>query len=260
MAYHGPPFTNHVGENMRAAIFLIGAIGLGSPAAAQQAVTFTTESYPPFSYRDTDGAYRGATVEQVETAMRAAGISFTLEIMPWARAIALAEMQPMHCVFAAARTTEREPRFKWITPLSVDRTFLVRNTLSNVSAHSIEEARQYMIGTHRSDFTEEILRWLDFPVVDLSTDFAVTLNKLMEQRIDMMPISESVYETLKSEGRPLEKVIQLTRQEFGIACNRTMPDQVVKAMQNGLDSVINDGQQDTIRAKYGLHPLGLRAK
>ncbi len=243
---------------MRMAVLLIGALGLASPAAAQ-AIAFTTEAYAPFSYRDQDGAYRGAGIEQVEAAMREAGIPFTMEIMPWARAIALAETQSTHCVFAAARTAEREPRFKWITPLSVERTFLVRNTRSGVQAETLEEARRYTVGTHRADYSEEVLRWMDFPVVDLSTDFAITFNKLMEQRIDLMPMSESVYETLKTEGKPIAKLIMLSQQELGIACNRGVSDEVIKAMQKGLDTVINDGRQDAIRVSYGLTPLGLSA-
>lgn len=241
-------------------LLMIGAALWSSPLAAQQALTLTTESYPPFSYRDADGSYRGAGMEQVQAAMHEAGIPFTIEIMPWARAIALAETQPMHCVFAAARTTEREGRFKWITPLSAERTLLVRNSHSAVKAGTIKEARSYVIGTHRADYTEEILRWLDFSKVDLSADFAVTLNKLMEQRIDMMPMSEGVYETLKAEGRPLQDVIPLSRQELGIACNRGIPDPMIKAVQTGLYRVINDGRQDAIRMKYGLPPLNLRGR
>jgi len=244
---------------MKKKTLLIGALGLawmlGSPAVAQHAVTFTTEAYPPLTYREPDGTYRGAGIEQVGAMMRNASIPFTMEIMPWARAIALAETQPMHCVFAAARTSEREEKFKWVAPLNVDRNFLVRNARSAVRAATEEEAKRYTIGTHRADYTESLLRERGFPTVDLSADFAFTLNKLLEERIDMMPMSESAFEKLREDGKPLEKVILFSEQQLGIACNRDMPDQMIERMQEGLDTLIRDKRQDAILEQYGVRPL-----
>jgi polar amino acid transport system substrate-binding protein len=245
---------------MKTAFVLIGILGLASPASAQHAITFATEVYPPFTYRDDDGSYRGAGIEQVEAAMRKAGVPFTMEIMPWARAIALAELQPMHCAFAAARTPEREPRFKWIAPLARDRNFLVRHAQSTVAARTIEEAKRYTIGTHRADYTEHLLREEGFPSIDLSADFQITLNKLLGQRIDMMPMSEGVYETLKADGEPLEAVIPFSEQQLAIACNAAIPDEMIDRMQQGLDALISSKGQDSILERHNLRPLRLWEK
>lgn len=244
---------------MKKKTLLIGTLGLASmlasPTKAQHAVTFTTEAYPPLTYRDPDGSYRGAGVDQVGAMMRNASIPFTMEIMPWARAIALAETQPMHCVFAAARTPEREPKFKWVSPLNVDRNFLVRNALSAVHATTMQEAKRYTIGTHRADYTESLLRERGFPAIDLSADFELTLNKLLEQRIDMMPMAENAFDELRAEGKPLEKVILFSEPQLGIACNRDMPDEMIERMQQGLDTLIRDRRQDEILEQYGVKPL-----
>ncbi|TNM63001.1 substrate-binding periplasmic protein [Aliirhizobium smilacinae] len=245
---------------MKMTIALICMLGLGSPALAQSAVTLTTESYPPFIYRNPDGTYHGSSVEQVEALMRNAGIPFTMEIMPWARAITLAETQPMHCVFSTARIPEREKRFKWVTPLSISRHVLVRLAGSGVTAKTLEEAKRYTIGTHRADFTETLLRERDFPSIDLSSDFEITLNKLLEQRVDMMPMSDNIYERLKSEGKPIEIVLPFSESHFGIACNKQMPDDLISRMQNGLDALISEKGQDEILQRYGLKPLRLWEK
>src|SRR3546814_9745306 len=85
---------------------LLASLCLVSNASAQDEITFTSESYPPFSYVDEDGVNRGAGVEQIAAIMD--GIAaYRMKIIPWARAIALAETTPMHCAFAAARTPER---------------------------------------------------------------------------------------------------------------------------------------------------------
>jgi polar amino acid transport system substrate-binding protein len=239
---------------MKRALLLIGALGWAGPLAAQHAVTLTTESYPPFTYRSTDGSYRGAATEQVEMVMREAGIPFTIEIMPWARAITLAETQPMHCTFSAARTAEREPRFKWVTPLNTDRNFLVRHSDSQIRLDTLEEAKAYTIGTHRADYTESLLRERGFQAIDLSADFDVTLRKLLERRIHLMPMSESVFLKLKSENVAIERVLLFSEQQLGLACNLRTPDDMIRRMQDRLDRLIRDGRQDAILKRYGVGP------
>lgn len=245
---------------MKTMIALICMLGAVTPALAQKTVTLTTESYPPFTYRDTDGTYRGSSLEQVEALMRKARLEFTIEIMPWARAIALAETQPMHCVFSAARIPERETRFKWVAPLSINRYVLVRLAGSMVNALTLEEAKRYTIGTHRADFTETLLREKDFPTIDLSSDFEITLNKLLEQRVDMVPMSQNIYERLKSEGKPIEIALPFSENHLGLACNRQMPDEMISSMQDGLEQLIRERGQDEILQRYGLAPLRLWEK
>ncbi len=245
---------------MKTIVALIGLLGAFTLAHAQDSVTLTSESYPPFTYRDADGTYRGSSVEQVEALMRRAGIPFTMEIMPWARAITLAETKAMHCVFSAARIAERENRFKWVTPLSINRYVLVRTANSKVTARTIEEAKRYTIGTHRADFTETLLREQGFPSIDLSSNFEITVNKLLEQRVDMMPVSETVFERLRSEGKPLEIALPFGENHLGLACNKQMPDDMIASMQNGLDALIREKGQDEILQRYGLKPLGLWEK
>ncbi|MFB9952248.1 substrate-binding periplasmic protein [Rhizobium puerariae] len=237
---------------MKTASLLLASLSFASGAIAQQPIAFSTESYPPFSYREPDGRYRGAGVDQIEIIMRDMAMPFTMEIMPWARAIAVAETQPMHCVFAAARTPDREPRFKWILPLFVDRSILVRHAGTSIDATTIEEARQYTVGTHREDYTEALLRTSGFPKIDLSADFDTTLRKLLGDRIDMMPMSQSVYEKLRKEGTPIERVMLFSKQQLGIACNLDVPDELIAKMQANLDRLIRDGVQEAIFRRYGI--------
>ena len=245
---------------MKTTIALIGMLGLASPVLAQQAITLTTELYPPFSYRGEDGKYHGSSMEQVEALMRHADIPFTIEIMPWARAITLAETKPMHCVFSAARIAEREARFKWVTPISVDHYILVRRADAAVKAGTMEEAKRLTIGTHRADFTETLLRERGFPSIDLSADVESTLKKLLERRVDLMPMSETVYERLKSEGKPVEMALPFSENHLGLACNKQMSDELIGRMQGGLDRLIREKGQDEILTRYGLKPLRLWEK
>ncbi|MGV2101848.1 substrate-binding periplasmic protein [Rhizobium sp. 21-4511-3d] len=219
-------------------------------AAAAETVSFFTEEYAPFNYRD-GKLIKGATVEQVEKVMADIGVDYTLELVPWARAYGMAQTTPMTCVFATAHNSTRDPLFKWIEPLLVDRNILITKTGSGVKADTLDEAKQYTVGTQREDYTETTLKEKGFTKLDVASDFNATLRKLLGGRIDMMPISELYFDKLKQE-QPLEMVTVLSTQPMGIACQKDFPDDLRRRMQVALDKLIADGTQRQIFQKYGL--------
>lgn len=231
-------------------LFTLFSICACSQAMAE-GVMLATEEYPPFSYRD-GKTIKGASVEQVETVMNDAGIDYTIEMMPWARAYKLAQTTPMSCVFTTAHSAKRDPMFRWVEPLLVDRNILITRSGSGVTAKNLEEARQYTVGTQREDYTEVTLKENGFTKLDVATDFNATLRKLLSGRIDMMPISEIYFGKLKAE-QPLEKLTVLSSQPMGIACEKNFPSELLAKMQAALDKLIANGTQQTILTKYGLN-------
>ncbi|MBX4955478.1 substrate-binding periplasmic protein [Rhizobium lentis] len=224
---------------------------LALPCVAQaQTVAFTTEDYAPFNYRE-GKEIKGATVEQVEKVMAAIGVDYTIEVLPWARAFGLARTAPMTCVFATAHNGQRDPLFKWVEPLLVDRNILITRKGSGVTAGTLEEAKKYTIGTQREDYTETILKEKGFTKLDVASDFNATLRKLLSGRIDMMPISELYFEKLKGD-QPLEMVTVLSSQPMGIACEKSFPEDLRAKMQAALDVLIANGEQKKIFLKYGM--------
>ncbi|MDP9810325.1 polar amino acid transport system substrate-binding protein [Rhizobium tibeticum] len=230
-------------------LFTLLSICASSQAMAA-GVMLATEEYPPFSYRD-GKTIKGASVEQVEKVMKDAGIDYKIEMMPWARAYNLAQTTPMSCVFTTAHSVKRDPMFRWVEPLLVDRNILITRSGSGVTAKNLEEARPYTVGTQRDDYTEVTLKENGFTKLDVATDFNATLRKLLNGRIDMMPISEIYFGKLKAQ-QPLEKLTVLSSQPMGIACEKSFPSDLLTKMQAALDKLIADGTQQTIFAKYGL--------
>lgn len=216
-------------------------------------VTFITEDYAPFNYRD-GREIKGAMVDQVRRIMDDIGVGYRIELMPWARAYSQARTTPMTCVFATAHNATRDPMFKWVEPLLVDRNILIARKGSGVSARNLEEAKKYTVGTQRKDYTETTLREKGFTKLDVASDFDATLRKLLGGRIDMMPISEVYFDRLKDE-QPLEVVTTLSSQPMGIACEKGFPNDLLARMQAALDRLIASGEQKAIFQKYGLHLL-----
>ena len=211
------------------------------PAQAQT-IKLDTEEYPPFNYRE-ENAYKGSSVEQVKLLMQDAGLDYTIEMMPWARALSLATTQQDHCVFSTVHNAERDPKFKWVEPLLTNRTVLVRKAGSGVNPSTIDEAKAYSVGTQRDDYTQTILEAHQFPKVDLAVDQTLSLKKLLSGRIDLMPVSEDYFMVLKRQGTAVEVALVLTEDVFSIACNPGVSDEVVARMQSSLDKLIADGTQ-----------------
>ena len=210
-----------------------------------------TEEYPPYNFSE-NGVIKGASVEQTELMMKALDTEYSLEILPWARALAMAESQPWTCLFTTGHDDERDKRFKWIEPLLVDHMVMVRKAGSGVNPANIEEAKRFTVGTQREDFSANYLNKNAFPKIDLAADMETTLKKLLSGRIDLMMTSEKTFESMRNQGKALESALVLEGKLYGFACNLGLPDEMIAKMQAQLDKLMADGTQDRIFAKYGL--------
>ncbi len=229
-----------------------------TPASLAQTVHFVTEEYAPFNYSK-GGDIVGTSVEQIEAIAEATDIAYTMEIMPWARAMALAEHQPMHCVFTTTHIRERHERFQWVQPLLRDRMVLLKHKGSPIEVHTLEDAAKLRIGAQRDDYSVDLLKSRGFTDIDLASDIDITLGKLLSDRIDLMPTSTTSFESLMNEGQPVEAVMLLDGQIYGLACQKDMPTELILRMQQALDALIRTGEQERIFAAHGLSSTRLAA-
>ncbi|WP_420348294.1 substrate-binding periplasmic protein [Pelagibius sp.] len=221
----------------------------GGPAKASEVLQLTTEQYAPFNFEQ-DGEIAGLGADQVREIMRRTGIAYEMTLLPWSRAIGLAGSQPMTCVFTTAHTVDRDQRFKWVEPLLLERTLLIRAAGSGIDPQDVESATHYRTGTQTGDYTVELLRNAGFADIDLARDLDLTLRKLLNGRVDLMAVSESYFHQLERQGVPVEEVAVLYEQVFSIACSPQTPDDIVVRMQAALSAMIEDGTQAEIHARY----------
>ncbi len=233
-----------------AALALVAS--LVGPALAAD-ITFVTEEYAPFNYSE-GGEIKGIAVEQVRQIAEASGIYYQMEIMPWARALMLAERQAGHCVFTTGHTPERHAKFRWVEPLLRDQMVMIKRKGSPIVATTLEQARAFRIGSQRGDIGFDVLKQLGFTDIDLASDIEITLGKLRSGRIDLMPTSVKTYDKLIADGQPIERAMLMDGQVYGIACNRSVPEETIRALQQALDALVTSGRQDAIFARYGLPP------
>jgi polar amino acid transport system substrate-binding protein len=222
-----------------------------APVAAAEAIHFTTEDYPPYNFRE-GAEIKGAGYDQILLMMEKVGVPYSIEMMPWARAIALAETTAMHCVFTTAHIPERDGRFKWVEPIAIGRNLMIGQKGAGIDVKSVDEAKAYTVGTQRDDYTQTLLEEQGFPKIDLASDLKLTLKKLESGRIDLMPVDEQHYVALERAGEPIEVKFVFTEQKFSIACHPDFPEDLRLKMQAALDGLIADGTQAKILEDYGL--------
>ena len=219
------------------------------PAAAADVLHLTTEQYAPFNF-DEGGQIKGLGADQVKEVMRRSGVAYDMELLPWSRAIGLAREKPMTCVFTTAHTVDRDNQFKWVEPLLVERTLLIRAAGSGVNPRNLAAATAYRTGTQTGDYTVELLQNAGFGDIDLARDLDLTLKKLLSGRVDLMAVSESFFHRLRNQGIAVEEVAVLHEQVFSVACSLQTPDAIVARMQKALTAMIAEGVQAEIIARY----------
>ncbi|WP_275545361.1 MULTISPECIES: substrate-binding periplasmic protein [unclassified Pseudomonas] len=92
---------------------------LCAPAAAQ--LRLLTEDAPPMSFMR-DGEASGFSIDVVRALLARTGDSGRIELMPWTRALHLAQQDEDIALFSTVRTPEREDRFHWVGPIVVGTT------------------------------------------------------------------------------------------------------------------------------------------
>jgi len=224
---------------------------LRAEAQAGPGLTIATETSAPFSMRVGENV-AGIATDTIREILARAGIAHTIELLPWKRAYTLAQERPDACVYATTRTPERDAVFKWVGPIGEADWVLMGRADRTFSLRSLEDARNYRIGTYNGDARDEYLRGRGFEV-DPAPDDLTNPRKLMLNRIDLWAASiqrgSLTLEQLGYAGK-IVPVLSFKRMRLYLACNRAVPDAQIARMNEALMSMERDGSRRAILHKY----------
>lgn len=225
------------------------ALTLMATTAAQAAdVKLFTEDYAPYNFVE-NGELTGHGTDIITEALSRSGVSADMEVTKWSRAITLAEQDADTCVFTTARTPEREDRFNWAGPMYSEAIYLIQKPGANGEVSSVEQALTKKVGTQTGDFAVALLDRLGASDIDLAPDAEMTLKKLNAGRVDYMVALESAAQVAIEEGG-FEIAMEISRNEFFLACSKTTNPEVIAKMDAAIDSILADGTQQAFIAKY----------
>jgi polar amino acid transport system substrate-binding protein len=242
------------GRNMRNLLRYSLALLFAMSMPGAQALELMTEDDPP-NNMIRDGKVSGIAADKLAEAFRRAGVAQRMQLVPWARAYQSALTQPGYCAFSAARTTGREPLFKWIGPVAATDWVLYMPAGLDKPAH-LEEVRRETIGGYVQDVISVWLAENGFRV-DAATADAANPRKLMAGRIRYWASSPPRANALiVKEGLVGQIVPVLTFGHTGLylACHATTEDALVQRLNQALQKMKDDGTSARIEARYARWP------
>lgn len=226
----------------------------GASAQAAIHLVLTTEEYPPYNMSDAQGHLVGISTEIVKILMDAAGVSYELHLYPWARAIAMARLEPDTCVFSMSRTPEREPLYQWIGPLVFnDWTLFARAGAQH--PRQLEDTQAQLIGSYQGDAIVPYLQARGYQV-DVAPNDDVNPKKLLAGRIDYWATGKLIgqYRLKQQKLSGIEAVLDFNRTEMYLACNRKLPAELVQQLNSLLNQMEKRGQIQHIYQEHGYSP------
>jgi polar amino acid transport system substrate-binding protein len=99
--------------------WLLVAALLGPVAAAAQTLHFVTEPFPPYTYANEQGQAAGPMVEVLRAACKQLGWQCPIEVLPWRRALNMAQRGEVEGIFTVVDSPERRQYFH-VTPAVVE--------------------------------------------------------------------------------------------------------------------------------------------
>ncbi|RQO62475.1 ABC transporter substrate-binding protein [Paucibacter sp. KBW04] len=235
-----------------------GGAPLAATSTPTQLLHLVTEEYPPYNMsgqtKEGMGEVTGISSRILQTLLAEAKLDYTVAIYPWARAIAMARSQAMTCVYSMSRTPERESLYQWVGPLVFnDWTLFARSGGSRPA--QLQEAIKARIGSYRGDAIVPYLQERGYQV-DVGSSDELNPRKLLAGRIDFWATGRLIglYRLQQQGLTGIEPVLNFNRSEMYLACQKDMPEALIRQLNQGLQALDRRGVIRKIYSDFGYTP------
>jgi polar amino acid transport system substrate-binding protein len=226
-------------------------LAASTPAPAPITLTIFTEHSPPASMLGGEGV-TGRETDKVREMMARTGTDYKIDLLPWKRAFTLAQHNAQTCVYSTSRTPERESLFKWVGPTDEAEWQLWGRADHAFPLKTLEDARNLRIGTYIGDARDEYLRARGFNVEAVANDL-LNPQKVMLNRLDLWAVGMRNNSPGPGRFEWTDKVVPLlvfNRVKVYLACNRSVPDDLVERLNAALADMRRDGTMTRLERKY----------
>ncbi|TDR72009.1 substrate-binding periplasmic protein [Paludibacterium purpuratum] len=231
------------------------ALAAPMPPSPIKPLTLLTESYPPFNDADSAGNPTGISTHIVTLLMQKAGLSYSITVVPWVRAITLAKTQANHCVFSMSRTPEREASYQWIGPLVYNDWALFAKVPAD-RLDRLEQIGQRAIGSYQGDAIVAYLASRGYNV-DATVKDELNPDKLLVGHIAYWATGKLIGQyILRQQGRQnqIEPILVFNRTEMYLACHRSTPEALVSRLNALIREMRQSGEIERIYLQAGYSP------
>lgn len=239
---------------------LIGCLGAGAVAFADEPLKIVTEEFPPYNYTE-QGKLTGLSTEVVEAVLHELKLQGNFQSLPWARAYDTAKNTPGVLIYSIGRTQERENHFKWVGVIAPSDYYLYALPERSFKIDALESAKPYQIGTVNQDVGEQFLLAHGFVKgqnLQSSIKYELNYQKLKLGRIDLWIMTEMTANHLARQAgddpaKTLAKVYrinELSGEGYYMAFGKETPDATVLQFKRGLEAIKKNGVFDHLKKKW----------
>jgi len=209
-------------------------------------IRVVTEDTFPVQYFE-NGKISGPATKLVKQVLSTAGISYNIEVLPWARAYHLALTEPNVLIYSLAKTTARTEQFKWLGRIMALEYYLYGAIDAKINLQTpLMNLKQYKIGTVRDSAVNQYLKASGFK--NLTTVVQGTQNFLLfeQKRIDLFPANKSSFQAVCLQYafncqaiKPLHK-LDISSIDLYMAFSQSTDDILVEKVQSAYDAIMHD--------------------
>lgn len=216
-------------------------LAAGAPARAADVTAYTEES-PPYHYLE-NGKATGVAVELLRAACERAKLSCDIEVLPWARAMALTRLKPNALLFSLVRTQEREDKFIWLSPIVTEPVWLFGRP-DSPAIQSLADLSHVRVGVVNGSSGADFLRAAGVPpqAIDAANGSEANLRKFALRRVDFILSTENrLQRQLGRQPLPFKvsKVLPIADATSYYAMHPQSKPEIVLALRTALDELRN---------------------
>ena len=225
---------------------------LCAPVEAQ--LRLLTEDAPPMSFLR-EGEPSGLAVEVVRALLARTGDSGQIELMPWTRALHLAQQDEDVALFSTVRTPERENRFQWGGPIVVGTTSFYSLKSRELVIDTLEQAAASgPLALPKQWYTFETLSARGFTNLYGVPSSKQMVTMLKHGRVKLIATEDlTLREELASGGLTPEQVqphLAFMRSDYYIVFSPQTAPALVERWRGELDGMRRDGSLEGILQRW----------
>ena len=234
---------------MTAACLLILLLSL-SPVLAANELRVVTEEYPPYQTVVDGRLVSGTSFNLVKELLRRADFNSRIELLPWARAYAVATAQANVVIFSIARSAEREAYFHWLYKLEgLSYHFYALAARKDLQTSNLTDISRSTVVAVRNSFEAASLMELGFienKNLILTLNYKDAWQMLMLGRADFTyanQLIEGVIEGTPDDNSPLfTKSFNIGEtSDLYVAASINTDKAILKKLQASLSAMQHDG-------------------
>lgn len=165
----------------------LGLLGSAAQAGPLRVVTEETA----YSYLQNGQVAGPASAVVRATLERAAVGDYQITVYPWARAYDMALREPGVLIYLIARTSEREPLFRWVGEIMrIEYHFYKLRDRKDIQVPDLDAAKAYRIGVLRDDVRHQYLQANGFSKIVVTAHNSDNFRRLLNGQVDLVPMPE----------------------------------------------------------------------